>query len=448
VITLREYQVRAVDVLSKSIADNGVAVDLSDTGLGKTMHSLGTVQRFGSEIQFIVICRAVSRHKWEKAVRDFGLQDRCIAVDSYQKFTSGRHYKDHVTKIKTRGVKYVWADREVPMIVIFDECQDAGGLTSLNSQLLIGCGECTGTFPLCLSATVADSPLKLKALGFLTGMHDLRNYYQWCLQNGCGKSPFGFNNLYFRNSDRKAVVGKLHQHLKQYGVRVKREEVLEYMPEETIEVELWDVGSRPKSGVVADALEMLERTRDEDLVRHEEAVPGAVETMRNRQEAELLKLPALAREIIAAVEDGLYVPVFLNFVNSIDALVSLLAGDGITAGVFDGRDTKNRDQTLQDFMDAKLQCIILQSQAGSAAIDLHDVVGGRPRCTFICPTYHAETLLQMLGRATRFGAKSPVLQRICFAEGTIEERVYRVAETKCENIRAMNDGEWTNAFGN
>jgi SNF2 family DNA or RNA helicase len=241
---------------------------------------------------------------------------------------------------------------------------------------------------------------------------------------------------------------ELHQHLKRYGVRVKREEVMEFMPEETIEIELWDVGSRPKSGVVADALEMLERTRDEDLIRHEEAVPGAVETMRNRQEAELLKLPALAREIVAAVEDGLYVPVFLNFVNSIDALVSLLAGDGITAGVFDGRDTKNRDQTLQDFMDAKLQCIILQSQAGSAAIDLHDIVGGRPRCTFICPTYHAETMLQMLGRATRFGAKSPVLQRICFAEGTIEERVYRVAETKCENIRAMNDGMWANAFGN
>jgi hypothetical protein len=67
--------------------------------------------------------------------------------------------------------------------------------------------------------------------------------------------------------------------------------------------------------------------------------------------------------------------------------------------------------------------------------------------SFICPTYHAETMIQMLGRASRFGTKSPVIQRICFAEGTVEERVYKIAETKCQNIRAMNDGEWVSAFG-
>jgi hypothetical protein len=445
VIELRSYQKTAVDSLCDSLLKNQCAVDLSDTGLGKTMHSLGTVQRFG-KAPFIVICRAVSRHKWEKAVGDFGLKDRCLAVDSYQKFTSGRHYKDMVTKIKARGVTYQWHPKE-PTIVIFDECQDAGGLTSLNSQLLIGTGQCKDTFPLCLSATVADSPLKLKALGFITGMHTLKDYYPWCLRNGCGKSPFGYNNLYFKNTFRKEVVGRLHNHLKNYGVRVRREEVTEFMPEETIEVELWDIGSRPQTGVVAEALRMLEQTRDEDLIRHEDAVPGAVELMRDRQEAELLKLPTLAREIASAVEGGLYCPVFLNFVNSIDALQQLLSVDGINCGLFDGRDTKGREKALQDFMEARSQCIILQSQAGSAAIDLHDIVGGKPRMSFICPTYHAETMIQMLGRASRFGTKSPVIQRICFAEGTVEERVYKIAETKCQNIRAMNDGEWVSAFG-
>jgi superfamily II DNA or RNA helicase len=444
VIQLRKYQEEAVETLAHCLREKHCAVDLSDTGLGKTMHALGTVARF-APVPFIVICRAVSRHKWEKAVRDFGLQHLCVAVDSYQKFTSGRHYKNIVTKNKGRGVSYEWHPEETT-IVIFDECQDAGGLTSLNSQLLIGTGKCHNTYPLCLSATVADSPLKLKALGFLTRMHSLTDYYPWCLRNGCGKSPFGYNNLYFRNSDRKRVVTSLHHHLKDYGVRVKREEVMEYMPEETVEIELWDIGSRPKAGPVFEALQKLEETRDEDLLRHEDAVPGAVELMRDRQEAELLKLSALAREITSAVADGLYVPVFLNFVDSIDVLQRLLQSEGVTAGIFDGRNTRTRDETLQDFMEARLQCIILQSQAGSAAIDLHDTEGGRPRCTFVCPTYHAETMIQMLGRAVRFGAKSPVFQRICFAEGTVEERVYRVAETKCENIRAMNDGEWVNAF--
>ena len=443
-IELRKYQVDAVEKIASCLQEKHCAVDLSDTGLGKTMHALGTVARF-DDVPFVVICRAVSRHKWEKAVNDFGLKDRCITVDSYQKFTSGRHHKNLVHKYTQRGTKYEWIP-EKTTIVIFDECQDAGGLTSLNSQLLIGAGQCPMVYPICLSATVADSPLKLKALGFLTGMHSLTDFYPWCLRNGCSKSPFGYNNLYFRNSDRKRVVTGLHQHLRDYGVRVKREEVMEYMPQETVEIELWDIGSRPKTGHVYAALQQLEATRDEDLIRHEEAVPGAVELMRDRQEAELLKLPALAREIASAVNDGMYVPVFLNFVNSIDVLQQLLIEEKIVTGIFDGRNTKHREEALQNFMDAGSQCIILQSQAGSAAIDLHDTVGGRPRCTFICPTYHAETMIQMLGRAVRFGAKSPVLQRICFAEGTVEERVYRVAETKCENIRAMNDGEWTNAF--
>jgi hypothetical protein len=418
---------------------------MSDTGLGKTMHSLGAVKLFDG-VPFVVICRAVSRHKWEKAVKDFGLEDRCLAVDSYQKFTSGRHHKHLVTKTVARGTTYAWHP-EKPTIIIFDECQDAGGLKSLNSQLLIGCKQSPMTYTLGLSATVADSPLKLKALGYCTNMHNLKDYYTWCLNNGCSKSPFGYNNLYFRNSSRKEVVTRLHNHLKDYGIRVKRDEVMEFMPEETLEVELWDIGSRPSSGPVHDALEVLEKTRDEDLLRHEDGVPGAVELMRDRQEAELLKLPALAREAAAAVEAGMYVPIFLNFVNSLDALQALLLKEGIHAGLFDGRDVKNRDEMLNDFMAAKLQCIILQSQAGSAAIDLHDTIGGKPRCSFVCPTYHAETMLQMLGRVTRFGAKTPVLQRICFAEGTVEERVYRVAETKCQNIRAINDGEWQNAFG-
>jgi superfamily II DNA or RNA helicase len=445
-ISLRPYQQNAAELLARSLTNNNVAVDLSDTGLGKTFHSLGAVSHF--DVKFVVICRAVSRHKWKKAVVDFGLDDRCLAIDSYQKFTSGRHYRDLVVKqLMGRGASYSWRPTE-STIVIFDEVQDAGGQNSLNSQLLIGASRCPNVYPLCLSATVADSPLKLKALGFCTGMHTLTNYFAWAMDHGCGKSPFGYNQLYFKTGQRKEVIGRLHSHLiPKYGLRVKREEVQEFMPEETIEIELWDVGKRPHSGPIFEALERLEEIREEDLDRHEDGTPSSVETMRDRQEAELRKIPALVNEVTGAVESGLYVAIFLNFTASIDALKKWLDAEGIHAGIFDGRDIRQRELDHAYFQSGQLKVLILQSQAGSAAIDLHDTEGGRPRCTFISPTYHAETMLQMLGRATRFGAKSPVLQRICFAEGTIEERVYRVAALKCENIRALNDGLWASGFG-
>jgi hypothetical protein len=171
--------------------------------------------------------------------------------------------------------------------------------------------------------------------------------------------------------------------------------------------------------------------------------------MRDRQEAELRRLAPLVSEICSAVEGGMYCPVFLNFTASVDTLFEMLAKEGLSnqVGVFDGRNHKRREEHREQFMLGNLKVLILQSAAGSASIDLHDTIGGRPRMTFVSPTYHAETMIQMLGRAVRFGAKSPVIQRIVFAEGTIEEKVYQVVEGKAKNIRALNDGEWVSAFG-
>jgi superfamily II DNA or RNA helicase len=445
IIELRPYQIEASGRLADALQSHGVAVDLSDTGLGKTFHALAAVKSF--DAPFAVICRASSRHKWEKAVSDFGLAGNCLAVDSWQRFTNGRNHRELVTRQNSgRSASYSW-NPEKPTVVIFDEVQDAGGQTSLNSQLLIGIGRSNKTYAICLSATVADSPLKLKALGFLCGLHNLQNFYGWAMDHGCGKSPFGYNQLYFKPRESRWVIPKLRDALAPFGVRVCRDTVSEYLPQETVETELWDVGNRPNSGPVSNALEQLEDTRDEDLARHEDGTPGAVEQMRDRQEAELRRLIPLVAEIKAAVESGMFCPVFLNFTASVDTLSTMLKSEKIDVGIFDGRNHKQREIDRDLFMEGKVPVLILQSAAGSASIDLHDTAGGRPRMTFISPTYHAETMIQMLGRAVRFGAKSPVIQRIIFAEGTIEQKVYKVVEGKAKNIRALNDGEWVAAFG-
>jgi hypothetical protein len=442
-INLRPYQVQAAEKLADALQNLGVGVDLSDTGLGKTFHALGAVKLV--QAPFAVVCRASSRNKWVKAVEDFGLAGSCLAVDSWQRFTNGRNHRNLVTKqVSGKSAIYSWEPSQ-PTVVIFDEVQDAGGQTSLNSQLLIGAGRSKSTYPLGLSATIADSPLKLKALGFVCGLHNLQNFYGWAMDHGCGKSPFGYNQLYFKPRESKWVIPKLRDALAPFGVRVCRDQVSEYLPEETVEIELWDVGSPTK--IVQQALDKLEETRDEDLLRHEDGTPGAVEQMRDRQEAELRRLVPLVAEIKAAVEGGLYCPVFLNFTASVDTLKKMLYDEDIFAGVFDGRSHVQREIDRTAFMNGNFPVLILQSAAGSASIDLHDTVGGRPRMTFISPTYHAETMIQMLGRAVRFGAKTPVIQRIIFAEGTIEQKVYKVVEGKAKNIRALNDGEWVSAFG-
>ena len=444
-IELRPYQTEAAEKLADSLQNLGIGVDLSDTGLGKTFHALGAVKLV--QAPFAVVCRASSRNKWVKAVEDFGLAGSCLAVDSWQRFTNGRNYRELVIKqARGKSASYSWVPSQ-PTVIIFDEVQDAGGQTSLNSQLLIGAGRSRNTYPLGLSATIADSPLKLKALGFCCGLHNLDNFYGWAMDHGCGKSPFGYNQLMFKPRESRWVIPKLRDALAPFGVRVCRDTVAEYLPQETVEIELWDVGTPGK--LVQEALDKLEETRDEDLLRHEDGTPGAVEQMRDRQEAELRRLVPLASEIKASVDGGMYCPVFLNFTSSINTLVGLLVDEGLAneIGIFDGRDKWQREVDIDRFMKGELKVLILQSAAGSASIDLHDTVGGRPRMTFVSPTYHAETMIQMLGRAVRFGAKTPVIQRIVFAEGTIEQKVYKVVEGKARNIRALNDGEWVSAFG-
>jgi SNF2 family DNA or RNA helicase len=444
-IELRPYQKDAAEKLKEALTKNGVAVDLSDTGLGKTFHALAVVKEFAAP--FAVICRASSRHKWKQAVRDFGIESNCLAVDSWQRFTNGRNHQDLVIKQGAgKYVEYSWVN-EKPSVIIFDEVQDAGGQTSLNSKLLIGIRRSKQTYALCLSATIADSPLKLKALGFLCKFHNLQDFYWWAMNHGCSKSPFGYNQLQFNSRQSKWVIPKLRDALAPFGVRVCRDSVAEYLPDETVETELWDVGSPTQ--IIQRELTKLEETRDEDLLNNEGFTPGAVEQMRDRQEAELRRLAPLVSEICSAIEGGMYCPVFLNFTASVDTLFEMLAKEGLSnqVGVFDGRNHKRREEHREQFMLGNLKVLILQSAAGSASIDLHDTIGGKPRMTFVSPTYHAETMIQMLGRAVRFGAKSPVIQRIVFAEGTIEEKVYQVVEGKAKNIRALNDGEWVSAFG-
>jgi superfamily II DNA or RNA helicase len=436
---LRPYQQRAAEQLAGALEQHGVAVDLSSTGLGKSFHALAVVQKFGAP--FAVICRASARHKWQLLVGSFGLAANCLAVDSWQKFTSGRHHQQLVVKQGSgKAAVFAWRPKD-PTIVIFDEVQDAGGQDTLNAKLLAACGRSDRVYALGLSATIADSSLKFRALGFLLGWHNWYNFKSWALKYGCRKSPFGYDQIMFDPRQSGWVIPQLREMLKPYGVRVTRDAVAQYLPDETIEIELWDVGSRPTGGPVFEALEALEKKRDEDLERHEDGVPGGIEKLRLWQEAELRKLPVLAEEIRTAVEGGMHCPVFLNFSASIDTLAGMLHDLG--PEVYDGRANKAaRQVSLDKFQANTLKVLILQVAAGSASIDLHDVLGGAPRMTFIAPTYNAESFLQSLGRAVRFGGRTPVIQRICFADKTAEKRVYAVAQRKADNIREINAGEW------
>lgn len=219
------------------------------------------------------------------------------------------------------------------------------------------------------------------------------------------------------------------------------------MPPERISVELWEVPKTlPKS--LAHLEKELRQAEDKDLEKADEGLQiGALINIRERQFAELYRMPALAEEIIESVRSGYKCPVFLSHSRSVDALKILLDAEEIKCGILDGRDKKRATASLQAFqVKRSIDVLISQSAAGSASIDMHDEIGDAPRHAYHSPNYNAEIMIQALGRAYRRNAKSPVLQRICFAEDTVEEEVFKVAQAHVSRIRSIMDGTWERAW--
>jgi hypothetical protein len=85
--------------------------------------------------------------------------------------------------------------------------------------------------------------------------------------------------------------------------------------------------------------------------------------------------------------------------------------------------------------------MLVNLAAGNAGISLHDLKGGFPRHSIVSPSYSAINLVQALGRIHRAEGKSPCIQKIVFAAGTIEERCCQKVQAKLDNLDMLNDGD-------
>lgn len=441
-VQFRPYQIEAARTLAEILANKRFALDGSDTGIGKTFTSIAVALEFDNA-PVAVICKARAITKWREALAMFNIEPAFIY--SWEKACNGRN--PHFLQLRNRRGKVSGFNLQLPSptLVIIDEIHCGSAIKSQRSEMVIACKRCPMAYTLGLSATLADSPLKMRAIGFCCDLHTLEeSFWNWCKRNGCGKSPFG--GLYFRQKDRERVLGNLHSYLfegeKRWGVRLRKKELMDegQFPVSETFVELWDL--QPCSAQwLKDALAEVDRDEDADMDRHKFEPHGGILAMRDRQRAELSKLPGLIEEIQERLDEGDSVIAFVQFTRTIQVLSAQLNGidHGILAGNTTG--TKRGKASVDDFQANKLKLLICQVDAGSESIDLHDVHGGHPRHVIIFPTYKAVTLIQVLGRAVRSNAKTPVVQKIVYAAGGIEEKIARVVEKRLENLAMLSDGE-------
>lgn len=407
---------------------HNVALDASDLGTGKTICACETARRLKKDL--IVVGKKIMKPVWAYWMNQWGVDG--IVGNWEMARVRGLPHRDNA-------------------LYVFDEVHEASGYKTLNAKLLIGIHE-AGLPLLMLSATAIESPLKMWALGYLLGFHNLKDFYKWGFKNGV-KRNYGYPGFHFDGSHE--VLNRIHAHVfPEWGSRMRKALIPEF-PECQTFVEVVETTESAKiPGLIRwfKEIETREAAHEEKMEESamESGIPGAFgqiqqlpEMLYMRMRAELSKVPALIEMATDAIEDGHSVVIFVNFLSTLQALESL-AFDNVQT-IQGSQKMYDREAAIREFQEDRARVLVSTIDSGGAGISLHDVTGAHPRLALICPTWRAVTLRQSLGRVHRAGGKTKATQILVYAAGTIEETVADRVRGKLNHIDLINDADLAEA---
>jgi len=435
---LRDYQNEHTKILLSDL-QYGNVLDASDTGTGKTFCALAIAKHLN--LFPIVITPKSVIPSWKKVAKIFKID---LFVSNYEQYRESKteYCEKIITEIeqknnktgkieKVKDVSFKWSIPE-NVILIFDEAHRMKNSKTQNSKMLIAAKE-TAAKILCLSATIADNPLQLYALGLILELfQDAKGFWQWCHKRGVYKGWFGNE---FKNTPEN--LKKIHEDIFPHkGHRIAIKDLGDKFPENLIISEAYEMSS-------ADQIQEIYNKMKEEIAKLKETKKKdkeciLTEILRARQEIELLKVPTFVELAEDHIEEGMSIALFVNFEQTIQALSERLKTTCIITGSIKNEE---REKNIKEFQEGKQRIILCNSRAGGVGISLHDEYGNYPRISIISPTYSAQDLKQVLGRIHREGSKSKALQKIIFASGTIEEEIAEKVQNKLNNITLINDGD-------
>ena len=442
---LYDLQEPHAKVLTDSLYVNGVAVDMSETGCGKTYVATYVAKQMNAPV--VVICPKAVIPSWIKVMKSAGISPKVII--NYEKLCRGNtpyltYDKKAVFDKKSWESKGIKVHFPKNALIILDEVHKCKGQQSLNGNFLIACKN-NGYKLLLMSATAATNPLEMKALGFSTNLHNGANFSKWCCGVGAEfNSRFGGMSINLKDEKARKGMMDIHNNLFNTQVvasRLTREMMRSRFPDNRVLAETLDMGTNTtKIQAVYDQMQAEIARLDERSQNYRAHV--FAEIIKARRLAELFKVPTLVEMVEDLYEEGISPVVFVNFQETMDGLISRLEKYSDTIGLIrGGQSDKQREMHLEDFQANRRRIMLANLAAGNAGVNLHDLDGRFPRHSIISPSYSAINLHQALGRIHRADGKSPCLQKVIFAAGTIEERCCQKVQAKLDCLELLNDGD-------
>jgi superfamily II DNA or RNA helicase len=449
-------------------------VDLSETGTGKTFSSAAVLQALGEPTLAIVPRIVVPQ--WHAALAHF--EDK-ISVVGYEALRTGRtpfgtwdntppagfkreeffkcticqcevdlenfrpcpHHPRgiHCLETKKRAWRYGKFNFH-PAIrrLVFDEAHRCAAIDSLNADMMMAARR-QGIPTLALTATAACTPLQMKALGYLLGLHEGSNFYPWTRRFHCGKIPGMPGWHWLAGKDKqKADMEKINRLLiPERGVRVRVADIPNF-PRRTVTSELYDIGDEGEvDKLYAEILPLLKELKYR-AERDADAEHPLTLLLRARQRVELLKVPLMVEKAQDLIAAGNSVGIFVNFTATLQALSRLLKCKAIVDGQTSDAD---RNASVASFNADESRAILLNSAAGGVGLSLPDLQGDFPRHGIVSPPLCARTFIQLLGRFHRESSVTPCFYHVMLAAKTVEEKVDHKLQLKLNNLEALNDGD-------
>lgn len=430
---LLEHQRRPARILINSLRNFNYGLDASQTGLGKTYVAMACKQALGRPA--LVICPKNIMTPWKECAEAFGEE---IEVINWEMIRTGRtkYASWHEPPKKNQRWRFRF---ELPedYLLIFDEVHHAAGLTSYNSDILIGATKQNYT-RLMLSATACQDPTKMKAIGFSLGLHQLADYYKWAQFHGASikrSRPHFDQPKHMVDRHLKKIHKSIFGMGK--GVRMKKTDIPDAAACD-LQSDAWNFDDET-TGSIREVYKEMHAELEALKQKAKQDRPSILTIiLRARQQIEILKTPGVAQMAKELMEEGHSVPIFVNFDATIDSLTNRLGTDCIVRG---GQSSKRRDEVVRRFASNESKLIICNIEAGGQSINLQDTSGEHPRVALIMPGTKAVSLLQAMGRIDRATSRSDSINRIIWCANTEEERLAKSLRSKTRNISLINDAD-------
>ncbi len=421
---LFEYQQTSVQMGVASMNKYNRVLLGHSTGVGKTFCALGIARELGKRIA--VVCPKPITTDWHRAAKMMGVE--VFEICGWEWAKTGKSQLGRWTDENKKTFRFMLPE---DVLLVFDEVHRGKGEATQNA-FLVRDSVVQNIPAIALSATIADDPTKLWAIGQFLGLHQGgKDYFRFLSQNGCRKTRFGM-----QFTGGHSVLKKLHSRIyPEKGNRLRHSDLGDAFPETMIKARAFDMDNARKiAGEYDDLCNRIEELRGLENF----SANVLAEQTRARQRIELHKAPAVCAMVRDMIEEGNSVFVAVNYSETRKFILDELK---TSCSIHGGQDELERRGNIDSFQRDDSRVIVGIIQACREGLNLQDLNGNHPRVALIMPSPSVFDLKQVLGRVHRAGGKSKSIQYIIYAAGVgIEESICEKLDGKLKNMDLLADG--------